>query len=34
VDEFADGFLGHAGHSGLTARQLARRREDPWRGYL
>ena len=34
VDEFADGFLGHAGHFGLTARQLGQRREDPSRGHL
>jgi hypothetical protein len=31
VDEFADGFLGHAGPA---ARQPARRWQDPPRGYL
>ena len=34
VDEFADGFLGHAGHFGPAARQPARRWKDPSRGYL
>jgi hypothetical protein len=36
VDEFADGFLGHAGHSDATTRQLARRLGDAsrLRGYL
>ena len=40
VDEFADGFLGHAGPPPSTARQPARRLQDPsrlrgdLRGYL
>jgi hypothetical protein len=34
VDEFADGFPGHAHQFGLAARQLARRLNGASRGYL